>query len=173
MGCLGNQHKQGNKGKRDFLFPLFVIYHSAILMSLHPNAVSILAMVCMVKLCLPVNHLGISDSLLCSFWAKSFWVRFFAFRTSLMRSAIPNESSNSAFCSSGIAARHCLNKSLCIIIVDLINGLCLYCLLLHSGSSCQLPEGKPMAATSTLGYFASKDLNLVTNVLLGLIVCKK
>ena len=26
-------------------------------MSLHPNAVSILAMVCMVKLCLPVNHL--------------------------------------------------------------------------------------------------------------------
>ena len=23
-GCLGNQHKQKNKGKRDFLFPLFV-----------------------------------------------------------------------------------------------------------------------------------------------------
>ena len=56
------------------------------------------------------------------------------------------ESSNSAFCSSGIAARHCLNKSFCIIIVDLINCLCLYCWSLHSGSSCQLPEGKPMAA---------------------------
>ena len=64
-------------------------------MSLHPNAVSILAMVCMVKLCLPVNHLDISDSLLWSFWAKSFWVSFFAFRTSLMRSAILNLSSNS------------------------------------------------------------------------------
>ena len=84
-------------------------------MSLQPNAVSIFAMVCMVKLCLPVNHLDISDSLLWSFWAKSFWVRFFAFRTSLMRSAISNESSNSAFCSSGIAASHCLNKAFCII----------------------------------------------------------
>lgn len=83
------------------------------------------------------------------------------------------ESSNLAFCSSGIAARHCLNKVFCIIIVDLRNCLCLYCLLLHSGSSCQLSEGKPIAATSTLGYFASKDLNLVTKVLLGLIVCKK
>ena len=61
-------------------------------MSLQPNAVSIFAMVCMVKLCLPVIHLDISDSLLWSFWAKSFWVRFFAFRTSLMRSAISNES---------------------------------------------------------------------------------
>ena len=101
-------------------FPFVSKSHSAILMSLHPNAVSILTMVCMVKLCLPVNHLDISDSLLWSFWAKSFWVRFFAFRTSLMRSAILNESSNSAFCSSGIAARHCLNKAFCII------GLVLY-----------------------------------------------
>ena len=44
---------------------------------------------------------------------------FFDFITSLMRSAIPNESSNSAFWSSGTAARHCLNKAFCIIIVDL------------------------------------------------------
>ena len=44
---------------------------------------------------------------------------------------------------------------------------------LQSGSSCQLPDGKPMAFTSTLGYFASKDLNFVTKVLLGLIVCKR
>ena len=45
--------------------------------------------------------------------------------------------------------------------------------VLHNGSSCQLLDGKPMAATLTLGYFASKDLNLVTKVLLGLMVCKK
>ena len=38
-----------------------------------------------------------------------------------------SESSNSAFCSSGIAARYCLNKAFCIIIVDLINCQCLYC----------------------------------------------
>ena len=42
-------------------------------MSLQPNAVSIFAMVCMVKLCLPVNHFDISDSLLWSFWAMFFW----------------------------------------------------------------------------------------------------
>ena len=146
--------------------------HSAILMSLHPNAVSILAMVCMVKLCLPVNHLDISDSLLWSFWAKSFWVRFFAFRTSLMRSAIPNESSNSAFCSSGIAARHCLNKAFCIIIVDLINCLCLYCWSFHRGSSCQLLDGKPMAA---MLYFIKikrpADLSIVER-LGGFLCCK-
>ena len=45
--------------------------------------------------------------------------------------------------------------------------------VLHNGSSCQLLDGKPMAATLTLGYFASKDLNFVTKVLLGLMVCKK
>ena len=101
------------------------------------------------------NHRkGISDSLLWSFWAKSFWVRFFAFRTSLMRSAILNLSSNSAFCSSGIAARLCLNKTFCIIIVNLINCLCLYCWSFHSGSSCQLPDGKPMAA---MLYFIKKN----------------
>ena len=132
-------------------------------MSLQPNAVSILAMVCMVKLCLPVIHLDISDSLLWSFWAKSFWVRFFDFRTSLMRSAIPNESSNSAFCSSGTAARHCLNKVFCFIIVDFMNCLHVYIWFLHSGSSCQLLEGKPMAVTSTEGYVARRLFNWVLN----------
>ena len=41
--------------------------------------------------------------------------QFFDFGTSMMRSAISNESSNSAFWSSGTAARHCLNKAFCTI----------------------------------------------------------
>ena len=90
-------------------------FHRTMEISLQPSAVSIFAMVCMVKLCLPVNHLDTSESRLCSKWAKSFWVRFLLFRTSLMRSAIPKERSNSAFCSAGIAVRHCLNNSFCII----------------------------------------------------------
>lgn len=65
------------QGEERFSFLFVCNSHLAILMSLQPNAVSIFAMVCTVKLCLPVIHLDISDSLLWSFWAKSFWVRFF------------------------------------------------------------------------------------------------
>ena len=55
----------------DFCRCLTMSYR-AMLMSLQPKVVSIFAMVCMVKLCLPVSHLDISDSLLWSLWAKSF-----------------------------------------------------------------------------------------------------
>ena len=55
-----------------------------------------------MKLCLPVNHLEISESRLLSNRAKSFWVSPLAFRISLMRSAIPKDKSNSAFCSASV-----------------------------------------------------------------------
>ena len=61
-------------------------------------------MVWVVKLCLPVSHLEISESRLLSNRAKSFWVSPLAFRISLMRLAIPKDKSNSAFCSAGIDA---------------------------------------------------------------------
>ena len=48
---------------------------------------------------LSVSPLEISVSRLLSKRAKSFWVRPWAFRSSLMRSAIPKDKSNSAFCS--------------------------------------------------------------------------
>ena len=86
-------------------------------MSLLPRAVSIRAMVCVVKLCLPVSHLEISESRLLSRRAKSFWVSPFALRISLMRSAIPKDNSNSAFCSAGIAARQSRNNLFCIIML--------------------------------------------------------
>lgn len=73
------------------------------------------AMVCVVKLCLPVSHLEISESRWLSNRAKSFWVSPLAFRISLMRSAIPKDKSNSAFCSVGIAARQSRNNLFCIM----------------------------------------------------------
>ena len=85
------------------------------LMSLLPRAVSIRAMVCVVKLCLPVSHFEISESRLLSNRAKSFWVSPLAFRISLIRSAIPKDKSNSAFCSAGIAVRQSRNNLFCII----------------------------------------------------------
>lgn len=81
----------------------------------HPNAVWILAMVCVVKLCRPVNHLEISDSRLLSIRAKSFWVSPLAFKISQIRSAMPYESSNSAFCSAGIVAKQSRKSLFCII----------------------------------------------------------
>ena len=66
-----------------------------------------------------------------------------------------------------LAAWHCLNKAFCIIIADLINGLCLYCLLLHNGSSCQLPDGKPMARMSIMGYSARSACRCSSISLLG------
>ena len=81
------------------------------------------------------------------------------------------ESSNSAFCSSGIAARHCLNKAFCIIKVDLINCLCLYCLLLHSGSSCQLPEGKPIERVCISGLSFRSLTNALVKLELGTMLC--
>ena len=68
-----------------------------------------------MKLCLPVSHFEISESRLLSKRAKSFWVSPLAFRISLMRSAIPKDKSNSAFCSAGIAARQSRNNLFCII----------------------------------------------------------
>lgn len=73
------------------------------------------AMVCVVKLCLPVSHLEISESRLLSRRANSFWVSPLAFKISLMRSAIPKDNSNSAFCSAGIAARQSRNNLFCFI----------------------------------------------------------
>ena len=74
------------------------------------------AMVCVVKLCLPVSHLEISESRLLSRRAKSFWVSPLALRISLMRSAIPKDNSNSAFCSADIAARQSRKSLFCTII---------------------------------------------------------
>ena len=100
-------------------------------MSLLPKAVSIRAMVCVVKLCLPVSHLEISESRLLSNRAKSFWVSPLAFRISLMRSAIPKDKSNSAFCSAGIAARQSRNNLFCIIMLK-FQRLHFLCLLSYS-----------------------------------------
>ena len=97
------------------------------LMSLQPKAVSMRAMVWVVKLCLPVCHLEISEFRLFSNRAKSFWVSPLALRISLMRSAIPKDKSNSAFCSAGIAARQSRKSLFCIIIVkfQMLHFLCL------------------------------------------------
>ena len=88
---------------------------------------SIRAMVWVVKLCLPVSHFEISESRLFSNRAKSFWVSPLAFRISLMRSAIPKDKSNSAFCSAGIAARQSRNNLFCIITIKFqrLHFLCL------------------------------------------------
>ena len=50
--------------------------------------------------------------------------------------------------------------------MDLINCLCLYCWSFHSGSSCQLSEGKPMAAMSIIGYLSSNDIKSSLKALL-------
>ena len=39
-------------------------------------------------------------------------------------------------------------------------------LTLHSGSFCQLPKGKPMAAMSTIGYLSSNDIKSSLKALL-------
>lgn len=85
-------------------------------MILHPNAVCMRAMVCVVKLCRPVSHLEISDSRLFSNRAKSFCVSPFSFKISQMRSAMPKDNSNSAFCSAGMAARLSRNNLFCTMI---------------------------------------------------------
>ena len=84
----------------------------------HPNAVWIFAMVCVVKLCRPVSHFDISDSRLLSICAKSFCVSPLSFRSLLIRSAMPYESSNSAFCSAGIAAKQSRKSLFCIIFLN-------------------------------------------------------
>lgn len=91
------------------------IYQFAILTIRHPNAVCIFAMVCKVKLCRPVSHFDISDSRLLSICAKSFCVSPFVFRISQIRSAMLFESSNSAFCSAGIAAKQSWKSLFCIM----------------------------------------------------------
>lgn len=73
-------------------------------------------MVWVVKLCLPVSHLEIFESRLLSNRAKSFWVSPLAFRISLMRSVIPKDKSNSAFCSAGINALLNLAKIIFLLI---------------------------------------------------------
>ena len=65
-----------------------------------------------------MSHLEISDSRLLSNRAKSFWVSPLAFRISAIRSAIPNDKSNSAFCSVGIAVRQSRNNLFCIIMLN-------------------------------------------------------
>ena len=76
------------------------------------------AIVCVVKLCLPVSHFDISDSLLLSKCARSFCVRFFSIKISLNLSAMPNDKSNSAFCSGGTAVRQSRNNLFRIIVVS-------------------------------------------------------
>ena len=99
----------------------------AMLMMLQPRADWILAIVWVVKLCLPVSHLEISESLLWSILAKSFCVRPFSLSISARRSAMLKDNSNSAFWSEGIAEMQSRNSLFCImmLIFQMLHFLCL------------------------------------------------
>ena len=99
----------------------------AMLMMLQPRADWIFAIVWVVKLCLPVSHLEISESLLWSILAKSFCVRPFSLSISARRSAMLKDNSNSAFWSEGIAEMQSRNSLFCImmLIFQMLHFLCL------------------------------------------------
>ena len=84
-------------------------------MSLQFSAVSILAIVCKVKLCRPVSHFEISDSRLPSSWANIFCDIPFALSTASIRSAMAKDNSICVFCSAGISASACRSVSHLIV----------------------------------------------------------
>ena len=99
-------HPAGNIHITDGLLTYLLIC-----INLSPIVCSILAIVEVVKLCLPVSHFDTSESRLPSLQASSCCVIPFFFKTASNLSAIPYDKSNSALCSRGMAERHCLNSS--------------------------------------------------------------
>ena len=77
-----------------------------------------------MAICEPLGNLGIS---LMEHSGKVFLGESLSFRISLSRSAMPNDKSNSAFCSAGIAARQSRNNLFCIITLKFqrLHFLCL------------------------------------------------